>query len=147
MQASPTMIDIRAASEGDATRLAPLMRELGYEMSAGRLADKLRALSQSKVDRVWVATADDALVGCIGCHVLELLHVSGAMGRITTLVVASTHQRQGIGARLVATAEGFFRSAACVRVEVTSSEYRVDAHAFYTSRGFAESRKRFTKAL
>lgn len=141
------MSSIRAADVRDAPRLVSLMRDLGYEITADLLAAKLRALTTSASDSIMVATADDALIGCIGCHVLELLHVPGRLGRITTLVVASTHQRQGVGARLVAAADAFFRAAGCVRVELTSSPHRVDAHAFYASLGFSESRKRFMKSL
>ena len=145
--ASGRMSSIRAADVRDAPRLVPLMRDLGYDLTADVLAAKLRALATSPSDRVLVATADEALVGCIGCHVLDLLHVPGRLGRITTLVVAANCQRQGIGVRLVAAAEHFFRAAGCVRVELTSGEHRPGAHAFYTSIGFSESRKRFIKSL
>jgi GNAT superfamily N-acetyltransferase len=101
----------------------------------------------SASDKVMVATADDALIGCSGCHVLELLHAPGRLGRITALVVASTHQRQGVGGGLVAAAEAFFRSLGCVRVEVTSGNHRAGAHAFYTSLGFSESNTRFIESL
>jgi ribosomal protein S18 acetylase RimI-like enzyme len=141
------MIDLRIAEVADAPRLVPLMRELGYEVTAAQLTERLGALATSTADQVLVATAGAALVGCIGCHVLEPLHAPGRLGRITVLIVAATHQRQGIGARLVAAADAFFRSAACVRVEVTSGSQRAAAHAFYTAQGFAESSKRFIKPM
>jgi len=141
------MISIRAADVRDAPRLVPLMRELGYEVSAQLMVDKLRALLTLPSDNVMVATAGEALIGCIGCHVLELLHAPGRVGRITALVVAATHQRQGVGARLLAAAEEFFKSLGCVRVEVTSGNHRAGAHAFYTSLGFSESDTRFIKSI
>jgi N-acetylglutamate synthase-like GNAT family acetyltransferase len=141
------MISFRAADVRDAPRLVSLMRELGYQVTPDLMAEKLRALMTSASDKIMVATADDALIGCVGCHVLELLHAPGRLGRITALVVASTHQRQGAGAGLVAAAEAFFRSLGCVRVEVTSGNHRAGAHAFYTSLGFSESNTRFIKSI
>jgi N-acetylglutamate synthase-like GNAT family acetyltransferase len=139
------MIEIRAAEVRDAPRLVPLLRELGYEATPELLAEKLRILSSSAPDRVMVATSDAAVIGCVGCHVFELLHAPGRIGRITTLVVSATHRRRGVGAGLIGAADAFFRSTGCVRVEVTSGAHRADAHAFYTSAGFAEHRKRFLK--
>ena len=77
------MISVRAADVRDAPRLVSLMRELGYHVTPDLMAEKLRALMTSASDKVMVATADDALIGCIGCHVLELLHAPGRLGRIT----------------------------------------------------------------
>ena len=141
------MFKTRIAEPNDAAALVPLLQELGYEVTADFLTPKLRGLADGVTDRVVLALEGEAIVGLIGCSSLELLHVAGRLGRITVLVVASTHRRAGMGAALVAEAENYLRSIGCVRVEVTSREQRADAHAFYESLGYAQSSKRFVKAL
>jgi GNAT superfamily N-acetyltransferase len=138
---------IRPAEPGDAEPLVTLIGELGYEVTGATVAAQLAVLLRSPPDRLLVACDDERVVGLIGCHALELLHIPGRLGRITVLVVAASHRRRGVGAELIAAAENHFRSMGCGRIEVTSGARRAEAHAFYTSLGFAETSKRFVKAL
>jgi N-acetylglutamate synthase-like GNAT family acetyltransferase len=138
---------IRAATVADAAALIPLMRELGYEVTEPLLSAKLTGLATGAQDQVLVATAAEALIGCIACHVLEPLHIRGRLGRITALVIDPGHQRRGVGARLLAAAQAFFTARGCTRVEVASGEHRSAAHAFYLAQGFSAASRRFIKTL
>jgi len=48
---------------------------------------------------------------------------------------------------LIPRAEEEARAAGCDRLEVTSGEWREDAHAFYRDLEFEETSKRFIKGL
>ena len=136
---------IRAATV--AAALIPLMGELGYEVSEPLLSAKLTGLAASELDQVLVATHGEVLIGCIACHVLEPLHTRGRLGRITALVIDSSHQRRGVGGRLVAAAQAFFTARGCARIEVASADQRTAAHAFYLAQGFCVASRRFIKTL
>ena len=140
-------LEVRPATVMDAPALVPLIDELGYRSTAAQIGATLARLASSPDDRVLLALDGGTAVGLISCHVLDTLHIPGRLGRITALVVAGTHQRRGLGAQLIRSAEVFFRSAGCTRVEVTSGVRREEAHAFYRAQGFAETSRRFVKSL
>lgn len=141
------MVTLRAAEPADAAQLVGLIEQLGYPVTVAAVEAQLAALSRSAVDQLLVASDGPRVVGLIGCHAMDLLHIPGRLGRITVLVVAANHRRSGLGRRLVTAAEGYFRTLGCGRVEVTSGQRRAEAHAFYVSLGFAETSKRFVKTL
>jgi len=60
-------------------------------------------------------------------------------------VVDSQFKGRGIGKRLVAEAEEFAWENGCARIEITSDEHRVDAHAFYEAVGYKPDSRRFIK--
>jgi GNAT superfamily N-acetyltransferase len=124
-------------------------------MKAAGVREKLAAVRQSSLDRIWVAEfppdelADSgrALAGVLSFHAFPPLHTPGNLGRITALVVHPGLRGKGIGAQLVAVAERFARDCGCERLEVTSGAHRHDAHRFYTSLGFSPRPVRFIKDL
>ncbi|WP_208392673.1 GNAT family N-acetyltransferase [Luteibacter anthropi] len=138
---------IRAATDADASAIALLMRQLGYEASEDLIADKLSLFSHSDSDIVFLATIDQRVAGCLSAHVLELFHAAGRLGRITSLVVDADARGTGIGQALVDRAMLFFSQQRCVRVEVTSGDHRLNAHAFYKAVGFVEDERRFIRHL
>jgi ribosomal protein S18 acetylase RimI-like enzyme len=74
-----------------------------------------------------------------------MFHQKGNSGRITSLVINQNQRGLGIGKQLVAQAEAFFKSCDCIKSEVTSSDYRKAAHAFYESCGYERDVRRFIK--
>jgi GNAT superfamily N-acetyltransferase len=146
---------IRLAVEGDAGAVSFLLGELGHPMEAARVVEKLAAVRDSSLDRIWVAEfppdalpdAGRALAGLLSFHAFPTLHTPGKLGRITALVVHPGLRGKGIGRQLVAVAERFARDCGCERLEVTSGAHRHDAHRFYASIGFSARPVRFTKDL
>lgn len=136
---------IRDARSGDHCAIASLLHQLGYESAPAQVQERLLALSGSPADRVLVADLHGGVVGCISLHVLPLFHAGGKLGRITSLVVSECHRGQGIGAALITAAQRWFGSAGCVKVEVTSSDRRLDAHRFYGQHGFARDGQRLAR--
>ena len=66
---------------------------------------------------------------------------------ITSLVIAETHRKQGVGRRLLEAIEQWASERGCARISVTSAEHRSTAHAFYPKCGFPYTGRRFTKHL
>jgi predicted N-acetyltransferase YhbS len=137
---------IRVATQADAAAIAELLGELGYPSTAAQAAKRLSRLG-GKTDPVFVATDDGRVVGLVAVHLSHMLHLDSTWSRVTTLVVAGTHRRRGVGEALLAHAEQCALAAGATGVELTCGERRKDAHRFYVRHGYAERRKRFFKAL
>ncbi|GGP28075.1 GNAT family N-acetyltransferase [Silvimonas amylolytica] len=138
---------IRPAALHDAPALSALLPELGYELSAERLTDKLARFAASANEGVFVAERDSIVIGLISLHVLEFFHDDGNLGRITALVVTEAGRGLGVGAALVAAGETWCAARGVTHMEVTSSEYRIAAHPFYEACGYAVIKQRFVKTL
>ena len=139
-------VTVRPAEAGDAAAIASCLSSLGYDNTTAEVGGKLAALAESSSDAVIVAVERSAgVVGVISVHVLPLFHAPGNLARITALVVLEGHRGRGAGSALVAEAERFAWQQDCRRVEVTSGDHRMEAHAFYERRGYALDERRFIK--
>ena len=88
------------------------------------------------------------VVGLASFYITPLFHTDGNLGRITALVVAEMYRGLGLGKLLIHYLEGFALRHDCARMELTSSQERVNAHQFYLNSGFKSyDGKRFIKDL
>jgi GNAT superfamily N-acetyltransferase len=138
---------VRRAVRTDAQFIAALMLQLGYDAPADLVIGKLDRFENSADNVVFVADAGDRLLGCVSAHALELFHVQGRLGRITSLVVDQSARGSGVGQALVAAATRFCADIGCIRIEVTSGEHRPAAHSFYKAIGFEEDERRYVMRL
>jgi len=70
----------------------------------------------------------------VGCAFAE--RRSTGSGYIGLLAVESTHQRRGIGPRLMAAAEAWCQTTGCDDVEITVVSVRTELFPFYESLGY-----------
>jgi GNAT superfamily N-acetyltransferase len=136
---------IRAASSDDSKQLTALVEQLGYRADERFIRDQLAQLASRAENAVFVADDNGAIIGLLCFSIIPLLHVSGGLGRISALVVDSQCKGKGVGRRLVAEAEEFAWNNGCARIEITSGDYRTDAHAFYEAIGYFQDCRRFIK--
>jgi GNAT superfamily N-acetyltransferase len=136
---------IRPAVTDDSAQLVILLGELGYPSTVDFILEKLTRLSSTPGTKILVADREGTVIGLVCFSIVPLLHVSGGLGRISALVVASQFAGRGIGTRLVAEAEEFAWENGCARIEITSGEHRADAHAFYEAIGYRQDSRRFVK--
>ena len=136
---------IRKAKPEDVNHLVSLMGELGYPVSRETIEENLSAYERTAGYEVLVAEHEDNILGCISLHVIKLFHMEGNIGRIVALVVSRDNRGRGIGKALVQAADAFFKKMGCARAEVTSADYRKDAHIFYESQGYVLDARRFVK--
>lgn len=141
-------MEIRAAHSADAKAINELLDQLGYPQEGdGATEARLQSWIDDQASAVYVADVDGELHGVIAIHVCPFFERDGSWARITALVVSDRVRKQGVGSRLVEAAEDFAASQGCLRMEVTSSDRRDDAHAFYQARGYASQTGRSSRFL
>jgi GNAT superfamily N-acetyltransferase len=141
-------IRVRSAGPGDAPALAALAGELGYPSSAEELLGRLAAVHPTDAAVIVSADADDQPTGW--CHVeLHRSLVEPLSALILGLVVGERHRSTGIGAVLLAAAEGWARARGCQRLVVATRVTRERAHRFYAREGYEVSKTSYflTKPL
>jgi GNAT superfamily N-acetyltransferase len=139
---------IRSVHEGDESRLAVLLGQLGYpstEQDVGRRLEYWLNDPQSAL--LAAADDDDRLIGVAALHVTPILEVTGTFGRLVALVVDETARGRGVGRALVSAIEGRARAAGCLFMEVTSGGHRHAAHLFYEGLGYRDTRDRSRRFL
>jgi GNAT superfamily N-acetyltransferase len=123
------------------------MGELGYDLSAEIVGDRLEIYAGNPTTTAIVAELRGEVIGVVTCALVPMFHEVGNLGRITALIVSSEARRQKVGETLIAAARDWFRAKGCRRIEVTSGDARTDAHLFYKALGFAPVSRRFIAHL
>jgi GNAT superfamily N-acetyltransferase len=127
---------VRRATEHDAEVVARLACELGYPADTLTMRVRIRALSASSTDSLFVAVdSSDVPIGWLQAHSAHLIE-SGFRVEILGLVVASAARRAGIGRALVAEAEHWAASIGAQVVVVRSNVKREESHIFYRALGY-----------
>jgi GNAT superfamily N-acetyltransferase len=137
--------EVRHPAVADAPALAPLLTELGYPSRPEAVAQRLQVLLADEWSGVWVAEVDGTIAGVVSAHASPLLSRDTRICRITAMIVTETAQGRGVGRALVGRVEDEARRWNCDRVEVTSSDHRGGAHAFYARMGYEIKPHRFIK--
>jgi ribosomal protein S18 acetylase RimI-like enzyme len=138
---------IRAAEIYDASALAQLMCELGYETTESEMRTRLEQIAADQRYHTFVAVRDGKVCGMIGTLTYLSYEHNDPGGRILALAVLNTMRRHGIGRALIATAEKNFAQRGIRRVALNTRLAREDAHKFYESLGYERNGFRFTKDL
>jgi GNAT superfamily N-acetyltransferase len=137
----------REAKLSDDVSITALLHQLGYEVTQALIHEKLRALISSPTDKILVAAINDEVIGSVSLHAIPLFHMTGFLGRITSMVVDERRRGIGAGSALIATAEEWFGAVGCVKLEVTSADHRHGAHRFYEMHGFLRDGQRLSKKI
>lgn len=143
---APAATTVRGARGADRAAMLVLLAELGYPSDAATLERRLGRVHRESSVRLLVAEQGGRIVGLASLHVLHLIE-RPPLGRLSAIVVTEPARRGGVGLELMERVEREARAMGCDRLEVTSGEWRADAHAFYRDLGFEETSKRFTKRL
>lgn len=137
---------VRPAHKRDSPAIARLSAQLGYEVAAEEVEERLQCRGDLK--EIFVAVDGRELVGWIALGIEESF-VTGRGCHIEGLVVDAMRRSEGIGARLLAQAESWCREKAVREMRVHSNVIRDRAHPFYERNGYAriKSQHYFTKTL
>jgi ribosomal protein S18 acetylase RimI-like enzyme len=138
---------IRDAELNDASELAVLMCELGYETKRTEMETRLKLILWNPAYKTFVATMDGCVCGMIGTLTCPSYEHNDAGGRILALVTLRGTRRRGIGRALIAAAEKDFAQRGIRRVALDTRLTREDAHRFYESLGYERNGWRFVKQL
>ncbi|MFF1823365.1 GNAT family N-acetyltransferase [Kribbella sp. NPDC058245] len=125
---------IRIARPADAAAINDLLGQLGYpdQDTAARIHD----WQADPTSTAYVADAGGNILGVVAVHVGPYFERPGSWARIVALVVAEEARGQGIGSQLMTAAEEFAAEHGCLRIELSSSDRRTEAHVFYERRGY-----------
>lgn len=100
---------------------------------------------------LFVAEAEDTLVGFVTARLSDTGSISFLqplnLCRIGTLVVAASHQRQGVGARLLEAVEAWARDNGVDELRLEVMEFNRDAQAFYARQDFQGQSRILAKSL
>ncbi len=131
---------VRHATELDSDAIARLACDLGYPANPDAMRDRIRAVSASSTDSLFVAADSfDSPVGWLQAHAAHVIE-SGFRVEILGLVVSPTVRRAGIGRALVAEAERWATSIGAQIVVVQSNVKREESHAFYPALGYSTTK-------
>lgn len=127
---------IRRMTEADAAVVADLASQLGYPASAAAIVRRLRRIAAAPDHALFVAEAGDgAVVGWVHVHLSWLL-AAEPVAEVWGLVVDGRHRGEGIGRRLLATAEAWAMAEGYGTLRLRSNAVRHGAHAFYERLGY-----------
>lgn len=139
---------LRPARTADAATINELLHQLGYPQDdAEATAARLGVWAEHPDGAAYVAEDGGDLLGVVAVHCCPFFERDGSWGRIVALVVSLEARGLGVGSRLVAEAEAFATGRGCVRMEVTTSDRRRDAHAFYRRLGYVDQSGRSSRFL
>lgn len=125
---------IRAARLDDAERLANLMAQLGYDVAAPVLTERLKRHDERR--KVFVAESDGNVLGWAAVCVDETF-VEGLGADLEGLVVDEAARSLGIGKLLLDAVESWARDRGAREMRVRSNVVRERAHRFYERQGYS----------
>jgi ribosomal protein S18 acetylase RimI-like enzyme len=140
-------LTIREAELSDASEMAALMYELGYETTLTEMETRLISILPDSAYKTYVAMVDGRICGMIGTLAHPSYEHNDFSGRILALVTSGTTRRRGVGRALIAAAEENFARRGITRVALNTRLTRADAHKFYQALGYERNGYRFVKNI
>lgn len=147
-------VHFRAATEADLPAVIALLADdaLGQTRESGRPDDYRAAFAAMQAEagnHLIVGTSDAGdIIACYQLTLISGLSLSAARrAQIEGVRVAPGHRGGGIGAALLADAEGRARAGGARLMQLTSNAARTDARRFYERAGYAASHIGFKKPL
>lgn len=141
-------IKIRKVEIGDADAICDISAEsLGYSCDLALVQKKIAALNASR-EAVFVAVADNSVIGYIHIERYDVLYFE-TMANVLGLSVFKAYHKMGVGKALLFAAEDWARQNNIKMMRLNSGMNRTDAHGFYEHFGYVSEKdqKRFVKTL
>lgn len=139
---------IREVSTDDAGEICAICGEdLGYPCDLSLVMEKIKNIDANR-EAVYVALINEIVVGFIHVEKYDILY-SETMANILGLAVKETCRHNGIGKKLLHTAEEWAAENKIKAMRLNSGISRTDAHDFYRHLGYNSENEqiRFEKRL
>jgi GNAT superfamily N-acetyltransferase len=136
-------VSIRPARLSDASGIAQLTGQLGYELTASNAEVRLSRILSRSDQQFLVAESDARAIGWVHAVKSEYIE-AGVFVTIGGLVVDSRYRGHGIGRMLMEQAEDWARQQGCSVVRLWSSAARTHAHRFYEQLGYTNIKTQFS---
>ena len=142
-------ITIRKVQEEDYIDVLGMWnRELGYtKVNQDSVANYYNRVGNDPGYKSFVAVCDGGAVGFITAVTYFSIGCEGKVMRITALAVKKEYQNKGIGGRLLCQMEEAAKADGMENIHLSSGLKRLEAHAFYDSRGYDMRSYSFSKML
>lgn len=121
--------------------------ELGYNAAENDLALRIKQMRDDRHYCIFAAENNNEVIAFIGVHIGLAFEYSGKIARIIAFAVKKEYQRQGIGTKLLQTAESYLKEAHVELIAVNSGIHRIEAHSFYEKQGFYKKGYSFAKTI
>jgi ribosomal protein S18 acetylase RimI-like enzyme len=128
-------IRLRSMTGEDIGDTAPLLAQLGYEMTPEEAEERVRTVLSTPDHAVLVAESGSNIVGLLHVFVRPAIE-NPREAVVQALVVDEAHRRAGVGRALMAEAERWGSERLCRSVVLSSNVARTPAHAFYATLGY-----------
>ena len=129
---------IRQYKSSDYNPLLKLLnKEYGTKVAQGVLEEKYITNDRN----ILVATTNDnVLVGCTFTEIQQDYIRSSRIMYVTYVAVDENYRKHGIGRKLLNHVEDMCNELNCSAIELTSANFRTEAHAFYNAIEFTKKR-------
>jgi GNAT superfamily N-acetyltransferase len=138
---------IRPVELTDASALATLMCQLGYETRTAEMEMRLNTILPDSKYRTFVAVVEGRVCGMVGTFCHHSYEHNNPSARILALVVAEEMRGRGVGRALVRAAETDLAARNVIRLSVNTHLTRKEAHSFYERLRYEKTGFRFFKNL
>lgn len=138
---------IRECKITDYNRIYELNKKaFGYEYPLEQTKSRLSKILERKTDKIFVACADEKVVGYIHGSDYECTY-SDSLKNIMAIAVEEEYRGKGIGKALLNTIENWAKEDNCCGVRLVSGFNRIIAHEFYLHCGYInrKQQKNFIK--
>jgi GNAT superfamily N-acetyltransferase len=145
---TPTLC-IRKFQWDDLERITALIRELNYPTTLSVMKERMERMESSPLYCTLVAEMDNKVVGELSLHHVVNYSNAEPTTQITSIVVDKDYQGQGIGKRLIRSAEEWSKGQGSKLLFLKSGNRveRAPARAFYKHIGFSNIGYLFSKSL
>jgi GNAT superfamily N-acetyltransferase len=149
-------LEIRFARASDVPNITRLLwddeqgrqRESLSAQDAFNYASAFERIERDSNSQLFVATSDDAVIGCLQLTVIPGLSYRGVSRALVEDVrVDRSYRGQGIGERLLSHSEAHAIGLGCGLMELFVHGERNDAHRFYEREGYVGAHRGFRKVL
>jgi GNAT superfamily N-acetyltransferase len=134
---------VRVARESDASDVASLTAQLGYQVTPDEVTSRLSRILRRSDQRFIVAEDQQRIVGWVHALVVEYVEAN-PFAVIGGLVVDKSSRRRGIGRMLMEYAETWAKEQRCSIVRLWSSAGRTGAHQFYERQGYKNIKTQYS---
>ena len=140
---------IRRARASDASALAALTGQLGYDVTPKQIAIALKQIAKIKLNELFVAQDSGGnLAGWI--QLFDEIGIAGGhRAEVAGLVVDASCRGAGVGRQLMEFAERWAKKRGCRSVYLRTNVTRAAAHIFYERIGYEhiKTQKAYRKTL
>jgi GNAT superfamily N-acetyltransferase len=134
-------VHVRPVAVSDTSPIQGLLTQLGYELTAKQISEKIAVFSGKEGHHAFVAEIDGHITGFMSLHIMEWFHRLDCVARLSAIVIDKESRGAGIGRTLMAFAEEKALQAGCPTMEVTSGLGRKaeGTYDFYASLGYLDA--------